>query len=99
MIRSLRNRIFDNLNNYQKPKEVEYTATQLKAFEILNRPAPKKPKKLNASEKKARTILSRPKLTLSQRKAYKALEGIKEPKISDAELLKKCLEVFTRSNE
>ena len=96
MIRSLRNRIFDNLNNYQRQNEVEYTPTQLKAFEILNRPAPEK---LTASQKKAHNILNKPKLTLSQRKAHKALEGIKEPKISDAELLEKCLAVLTRNNE
>ena len=93
MIRSLRNRIFENLSNYQRPNEVEYTATQLKAFEILNRPAPKK---LTASQQKAHDILNKPKLTLAQMKARKVLD---KPIISDAELLNKCLEVFTRSNE
>ena len=93
MIRSLRNRIFDNLNNYERPDKVEYTPTQLKAFEILNRPAPKK---LSASQQKAHDILNKPKLTLAQMKARKVLD---KPIISDAELLKICLEVFTRSNE
>lgn len=93
MFKSLKDRIFDNLNNYQRPNEVEYTATQLKAFEILNRLAPKK---LTASQQKAHEILNKPKLTLSQRKAYKILD---KPKLTDAELLSKCLAVFTKSNE
>ena len=93
MIKSLRNRIFDNLNNYQRPNEVEYTATQLKAFEILNRPAPKK---LTASQQKAQDILNKPKLTLAQMKARKVLD---KPKLTNQELLAKCLEVLTRSNE
>jgi len=93
MFRTLKDRIFDNLNNYQRPNEVEYTATQLKAFEILNRPAPKK---LSASQQKAHDVLNKPKLTLAQMKARKVLD---KPIISDAELLRKCLEVFTRSNE
>jgi hypothetical protein len=93
MIRSLRNRIFDNLNNYERPDKVEYTSTQLRAFEILNRPAPKK---LTASQQKVNDILNKPKLTLAQMKARKVLD---KPIISDAELLNKCLEVFTRSNE
>ena len=93
MIKSLRNRIFNNLNNYQRPNEVEYTATQLKAFEILNRPAPKK---LSASQQKAHDILNKPKLTLAQMKARRVLD---KPKLTDAELLSKCLAVFTRSNE
>ena len=93
MFKSLKDRIFDNLNNYQRPNEVEYTATQLRAFETLNRPAPKK---LTTSQQKAHDILNKPKLTLAQMKARKVLD---KPIISDAELLKKCLEVFTRSNE
>tara|TARA_R110001599_G_scaffold4134_1_gene21847 strand:+ start:804 stop:1088 length:285 start_codon:yes stop_codon:yes gene_type:complete len=93
MIRSIRNRIFDNLKNYTRPNEVEYTATQLKAFEILNRPVPKK---LSASQQKAHDILNKPKLTLAQMKARRVLD---KPIISDAELLEKCLAVFTRSNE
>lgn len=93
MIRSLRNRIFENLSSYQKPNEVEYTATQLKAFEILNRPAPKK---LTASQQKAHDILNKPKLTLAQMKARKVLD---KPKLTNKELLAKCLEVLTRSNE
>ena len=57
-----------------------------------------KARKLTDPEKKAKLILSKPKLTLSQKKAYKALEGNKdsEPKISDSELLSKCLEILTR---
>ena len=93
MIKSLRNRIFDNLNNYQRPNEVEYTATQLKAFEILNRTVPKK---LTASQQKAHDILNKPKLTLAQMKARKVLD---KPKLTNQELLAKCLEVLTKSNE
>ena len=57
-----------------------------------------KARKLTDPEKKAKLILSKPKLTLSQPKAYKALEGKKdsEPKISNSELLSKCLEILTR---
>ena len=34
---NLKNRIFHNIKNYKKPIEKEYTQTQLKAFEILNK--------------------------------------------------------------
>jgi len=34
---NLNNRIFHNIKNYKKPIEKEYTQTQLKAFEILNK--------------------------------------------------------------
>ena len=51
MIRDLKNRIYDNIRNYKKPETVEHTATELKAFEILNKPAVPK-KQLTLSEKK-----------------------------------------------
>ena len=51
MIRDLKNRIYDNIRNYKKPETVEHTATELKAFEILNKKAAPK-KQLTLSEKK-----------------------------------------------
>ena len=57
MIRDLKNRIYDNIRNYKKPETVEHTATELKAFEILNKKAA--PKKLTPSQiklNKARAI-------------------------------------------
>ena len=51
MIKDLKNRIYDNIRNYKKPETVEHTATELKAFEILNKPAVPK-KQLTLSEKK-----------------------------------------------
>ena len=52
MIRDLKSRIQDNIKNYKKPPEtVEHTATELKAFEILNKKAAPQ-KQLTLSEKK-----------------------------------------------
>ena len=51
MIRDLKNRIYSNMQNYKKPETVEHTATELKAFEILNKKAAPK-KQLTLSEKK-----------------------------------------------
>ena len=51
MIKDLKNRIYDNIRNYKKPETVEHTATELKAFEILNKKAAPK-KQLTLSEKK-----------------------------------------------
>tara|TARA_R110002073_G_scaffold3048_2_gene20398 strand:- start:229 stop:414 length:186 start_codon:yes stop_codon:yes gene_type:complete len=50
MHRGLKERIYSNMENYKKPETVEYTATELKAFEILNKKAPKK--QLTLSEQK-----------------------------------------------
>ena len=47
----MKNRIYDNIRNYKKPETVEHTATELKAFEILNKKAAPK-KQLTLSEKK-----------------------------------------------
>ena len=41
---NLQERIILMMNNYKKPNETELTKTQLRAFEILNKPAKKKPK-------------------------------------------------------
>ena len=51
MIKDLKNRIYDNIRNYKKPETVEHTATELKAFETLNKKAAPK-KQLTLSEKK-----------------------------------------------
>ena len=57
MIRDLKNRIYDNIRNYKKPETVEHTATELKAFEILNKKsAPKK--QLTLSEKKLQKAIA-----------------------------------------
>ena len=51
MLRDLKSRIQDNIKNYKKPTDLEeLSAVQLKAFEILNKKAPKK--QLTLSEKK-----------------------------------------------
>ena len=72
MIRDLKNRIYDNIRNYKKPETVEHTATELKAFEILNKKAAPK-KQLTLSQKKAYKVLKAPKkLTPSQTKLNKA---------------------------
>ena len=34
---NIKNRIFKNIRQYKKPNEKEFTATQLRAFEILNK--------------------------------------------------------------
>ena len=60
MIRDLKNRIYDNIRNYKKPETVEHTATELKAFEILNKKAAPK-KQLTLSQKKAYKVLKAPK--------------------------------------
>ena len=54
MIRDLKNRIYDNIRNYKKPETVEHTATELKAFEILNKKAA--PKKLTSSQTKLNKV-------------------------------------------
>ena len=64
MIRDLKNRIYDNIRNYKKPDNVERTATELKAFEILNKKAAPK-KQLTLSQKKAYKVLKAPKLKKS----------------------------------
>ena len=51
MIRDLKSRIQEAIKDYKKPETVEHTATELKAFEILNKPAVPK-KQLTLSEKK-----------------------------------------------
>ena len=73
MIRSLRDRIYSNMQNYKRPDAVEHTATELRAFAILNKKAAPK-KKLTLSQKKAYKILNAPK-----KKSTKEL--IKECKI------------------
>ena len=51
MIRDLKSRIQDNIKNYKKPTDLEeLSVVQLKAFEILNKKAPKK--QLTLSEQK-----------------------------------------------
>jgi hypothetical protein len=54
------NKIFDHIKNYKKADTVEYTATELKAFEILNKKAAPK-KQLTLSQKKAYKVLKAPK--------------------------------------
>ena len=57
MIRDLKTRIQENIKNYIKPETVEHTATELKAFEILNKkPAPKKLTPSQIKLNKARAI-------------------------------------------
>ena len=73
MIRSLRDRIYSNMQNYKRPDAVEHTLTELRAFEILNKKAAPK-KKLTLSQIKAYKILNAPK-----KKSTKEL--IKECKI------------------
>ena len=51
MIRDLKSRIQEAIKDYKKPGAVEHTATELKAFEILNKKAAPK-KQLTLSEKK-----------------------------------------------
>jgi hypothetical protein len=51
MIRDLKSRIQEAIKDYKKPETVEHTATELKAFEILNKKAAPK-KQLTLSEKK-----------------------------------------------
>jgi len=51
MIRDLKTRIQEAIKDYKKPESVEHTATELKAFEILNKKAAPK-KQLTLSEKK-----------------------------------------------
>jgi|TARA_B110000238_G_C15753984_1_gene280470 hypothetical protein len=51
MIRDLKSRIQEAIKDYKKPESVEHTATELKAFEILNKKAAPK-KQLTLSEKK-----------------------------------------------
>jgi len=57
MIRDLKNRIYSNMQNYKKPETVEHTATELKAFEILNKKAAPK-KQLTLSEKKLQKAIA-----------------------------------------
>ena len=64
MIRDLKSRIYSNMQNYKKPETVEYTATELKAFEILNKKSAQK-KQLTLSQKKAYKVLKAPKLKKS----------------------------------
>ena len=45
------NKIFNHIKNYKKPETPEHTATELKAFEILNKKAAPQ-KQLTLSEKK-----------------------------------------------
>ena len=57
MIRDLKSRIQEAIKDYKKPETVEHTATELKAFEILNKkPAPKK--QLTLSEKKLQKAIA-----------------------------------------
>ena len=60
MIRSLRDRIYSNMQNYKRPDAIEHTATELRAFAILNKKAAPK-KKLTLSQKKAYKVLKAPK--------------------------------------
>tara|TARA_B110000116_G_C16428760_1_gene399538 strand:+ start:100 stop:414 length:315 start_codon:yes stop_codon:yes gene_type:complete len=67
--------IFDKMANFKRRDTVEFSATQLRAFEIINKKsAPKKNFALSKSHP-AYKVLSAPnkRLTLSQQKAYKAL--------------------------
>ena len=57
MIRDLKSRIYSNIQNYKKPETVEHTATELKAFEILNKKAAPK-KQLTLSEKKLQKAIA-----------------------------------------
>jgi hypothetical protein len=60
MIRSLRDRIYSNMQNYKRPDAIEHTATELRAFAILNKKAAPK-KQLTLLQKKAYKVLKAPK--------------------------------------
>jgi hypothetical protein len=57
MIRDLKSRIQEAIKDYKKPESVEHTATELKAFEILNKKAAPK-KQLTLSEKKLQKAIA-----------------------------------------
>ena len=57
MIRDLKSRIYSNMQNYKKPETVEHTATELRAFSILNKKAAPK-KQLTLSEKKLQKAIA-----------------------------------------
>ena len=60
MLRDLKSRVFENTRNYKRPDAIEHTATELRAFAILNKKAAPK-KKLTLSQKKAYKVLNAPK--------------------------------------
>ena len=57
MIRDLKSRIQEAIKDYKKPESVEHTATELKAFEILNKKAAPK-KQLTLNEKKLQKAIA-----------------------------------------
>jgi len=74
MNRDLQGRVFKYMQNYKRPGSVEFSSTELRAFEILNKPTPKKKKK---------------KLTFSQQKAYKVLSNPKKKMLFTKESMAK----------
>ena len=98
MIRDLQHRIYDQMANFKRPDAVEYTPIQLRAFAIINKKAaPKKPKIKLSKSHPAYKVLTAPnkRLTLSQQKAYKALnKGNKALQEKETkELYKKVLKI------
>ena len=76
MLKDLQHRIFDKMANFKRRDAVEFSAMELRAFEIINRKvAPKKPKTKLSKTHPAYKVLTAPnkRLTLSQQKAYKVL--------------------------
>jgi len=75
MFKDLQHRIFDKMANFKRRDTVEFSATELRAFEIINRKvAPKKPKTKLSKTHPAYKVLTAPNrhITDSQRKAYRA---------------------------
>ena len=98
MLKDLQHRIFDKMANFKRRDTVEFSATELRAFEIINRKvAPKKPKTKLSKSHPAYKVLTAPNkiLTLSQQKAFKALnKGNKAQKEKETkELYKKVLKI------
>ena len=76
MLKDLQHRIFDKMANFKRRDTVEFSALELRAFEIINRKvAPKKPKTKLSKSHPAYKVLTAPNrhITDSQRKAYRAL--------------------------
>ena len=98
MYKDLQHRIFDKMANFKRRDTVEFNATELRAFEMINRKvAPKKPKTKLSKSHPAYKVLSAPnkRLTLSQQKAFKALnKGNKALQEKETkELYKKVLKI------
>ena len=75
MLKDLQHRIFDKMANFKRRDIVEFSATELKAFSIINKKAAPEKKLVLSKKHPAYKVLSAPnkRLTLSQQKAYRAL--------------------------